>query len=121
MAIDLLKNRKVKSFIIIEKGGGFGGTWRDNKFPGCCCDVWSHLYCYSFEQNPDWSRAYPGQEEILVSPSVLVLSLFASCSRFTVCSYSIPLAVAHVSALRLALLTVDLILILLELPYRCGA
>lgn len=66
MAIDLLTNRKVKSFIIIEKGGGFGGTWRDNKFPGCCCDVWSHLYCYSFEQNPDWSRAYPGQEEILV-------------------------------------------------------
>jgi hypothetical protein len=67
MAIDLLRNRKIKSFIIIEKGGGFGGTWRDNKFPGCCCDVWSHLYCYSFEQNPDWSRAYPGQEEIMVS------------------------------------------------------
>ena len=31
----------------------------------CCCDVWSHLYSYSFEQNPDWTREYPGQEEIL--------------------------------------------------------
>ena len=41
---------------------------RDNKFPGCCCDVWSQLYCFSFAQNPDWSRAYPGQKEILVRP-----------------------------------------------------
>jgi cation diffusion facilitator CzcD-associated flavoprotein CzcO len=40
--------------------------WRnDNKYPGCCCDVWSQLYSYSFAQNPDWTREYPGQEEIL--------------------------------------------------------
>jgi hypothetical protein len=37
----------------------------DNKYPGCCCDVPSILYSYSFATNPDWSRAYPGQEEIL--------------------------------------------------------
>lgn len=37
----------------------------DNKYPGCCCDVWSQLYSYSFAQNPDWTREYPGQEEIL--------------------------------------------------------
>lgn len=37
----------------------------DNKYPGCCCDVWSMLYSYSFAQNPDWTREYPGQEEIL--------------------------------------------------------
>ncbi|KAK4941864.1 hypothetical protein LTR10_018340 [Elasticomyces elasticus] len=65
IAIDLLVNRKVKNFVILEQSGGFGGTWRDNKFPGCCCDVFSVLYSYSFAQNPQWSRRYPGQEEIL--------------------------------------------------------
>ncbi|KIX10675.1 uncharacterized protein Z518_01759 [Rhinocladiella mackenziei CBS 650.93] len=64
-AIDLLVNRNIKNFVILEKSGGFGGTWRDNKFPGCCCDVFSVLYSYSFAQNPQWSRRYPGQEEIL--------------------------------------------------------
>ncbi|EDU42433.1 cyclohexanone 1,2-monooxygenase [Pyrenophora tritici-repentis Pt-1C-BFP] len=51
--------------ISVEKSSSVGGTWHDNKYPGCCCDVWSALYSYSFEQNPDWSREYPGQEEIL--------------------------------------------------------
>lgn len=37
----------------------------DNKYPGACCDVWSQLYSYSFAQNSDWTREYPGQEEIL--------------------------------------------------------
>lgn len=37
----------------------------DNKYPGCCCDVWSALYSFSFAQNTDWTRQYPGQEEIL--------------------------------------------------------
>ena len=64
-AIDLITRNKCHNFIILEKSSGLGGTWRDNKYPGCCCDVWSHLYSYSFEQNPDWTREYPGQEEIL--------------------------------------------------------
>jgi cation diffusion facilitator CzcD-associated flavoprotein CzcO len=64
-AIDLIKRNKMKNFVIIEKSSGLGGTWRDNKYPGCCCDVWSHLYSFSFEQNADWTREYPGQEEIL--------------------------------------------------------
>ena len=51
--------------MILEKSSGFGGTWHDNKYPGCCCDVWSMLYSYSFAQNSDWTREYPGQEEIL--------------------------------------------------------
>ncbi|KAK2806649.1 hypothetical protein FQN51_006615 [Onygenales sp. PD_10] len=63
-AISLLKNN-INNFVIVEKSGGVGGTWRDNKYPGCCCDINSHLYSYSFEQNPNWSRLYPGQEEIL--------------------------------------------------------
>lgn len=66
MAIDLIKRNKCHNFIIIEKSTSIGGTWHDNKYPGCCCDVWSMLYSYSFEQNPDWTREYPGQEEILV-------------------------------------------------------
>ncbi|OJD36157.1 cyclohexanone monooxygenase [Diplodia corticola] len=65
MAIDLLKRNKCQNFVILEKASGVGGTWLDNKYPGCCCDIWSLLYSYSFEQNPDWTRLYPGQEEIL--------------------------------------------------------
>ncbi|OQO13729.1 hypothetical protein B0A48_01959 [Cryoendolithus antarcticus] len=64
-AIDLIKRNKCRNFIIVEKSGGIGGTWHDNKYPGCCCDVWSTLYSYSFAQNSDWTREYPGQEEIL--------------------------------------------------------
>ncbi|KAF9691619.1 hypothetical protein EKO04_010377 [Ascochyta lentis] len=65
MAIDLIKRNKCHNFVIFEKSSSIGGTWHDNKYPGCCCDVWSMLYSYSFEQNPDWTRQYPGQEEIL--------------------------------------------------------
>ncbi|KAF2714814.1 flavin-binding monooxygenase-like protein [Pleomassaria siparia CBS 279.74] len=65
MAIDLIKRNQCHNFIIVEKSSGIGGTWNDNKYPGCCCDIWSMLYSYSFEQNPDWTREYPGQEEIL--------------------------------------------------------
>ncbi|KAL1609978.1 hypothetical protein SLS60_001643 [Paraconiothyrium brasiliense] len=65
MAIDLLKRNKCRNFIVLEKSAGLGGTWNDNKYPGCCCDVLSQLYSFSFAQNPDWTREYPGQEEIL--------------------------------------------------------
>lgn len=82
MAIDLIRRNASQSFVILEKSAGVGGTWRDNKYLGCCCDglenppkvscvqkltlaVWSHLYSYSFEQNPNWTREYSGQEEIL--------------------------------------------------------
>lgn len=64
-AIDLIRQNKCHNFIIVEKSGGVGGTWHDNKYPGCCCDVWSALYSLSYEQNCEWTREYPGQEEIL--------------------------------------------------------
>lgn len=64
MAIELLKEG-IEDFIILERGTGFGGTWKDNTYPGCCCDILSRLYCFSFEQNPSWSRLFPEQEEIL--------------------------------------------------------
>ncbi|KAI4129002.1 MAG: hypothetical protein LQ338_002469 [Usnochroma carphineum] len=64
-AIDLIRSGRGSSFVIIEKGNqAVGGTWNDNIYPGCCCDVLSHLYSFSFEPNPDWTREYPGQEEI---------------------------------------------------------
>jgi len=51
-------------FVVLERGGGVGGTWRDNHYPGCECDVPSHLYSFSFAPNPDWSRAFSPQPEI---------------------------------------------------------
>lgn len=82
MAIDLIKRNQCHNFIIIEKSSSVGGTWHDNKYPGCCCDVWSVLYSYSFEQNPDWTRQYPGQEEILVRRSSTPLRELLSTDAF---------------------------------------
>jgi len=87
MAIDLLKRNSLQNFIILEKSSSIGGTWHDNKYPGCCCDVWSMLYSYSFEQNPDWTREYPGQEEILVSSSYLHVPLIVSQSQQRIDTY----------------------------------
>ena len=53
------------SFVMLEKNAGVGGTWRDNTYPGAACDIPSHLYSYSFEPNPKWTRAFGGQPEIL--------------------------------------------------------
>lgn len=50
-------------FTVFEKADRVGGTWRENTYPGIACDVPSHLYCYSFELNPDWSyTSSPGAE-----------------------------------------------------------
>src|SRR3546814_10689074 len=62
-----LKQRGIDDLVILEKGDGVGGTWRDNAYPGCACDVPSHLYSYSFAPNPRWSRMFAGQPEILAS------------------------------------------------------
>ena len=53
-----------ESFVILERSRAVGGTWRDNTYPGCACDIPSHLYSFSFAQNPEWSRSYPAQPEI---------------------------------------------------------
>lgn len=55
----------INDFIILEKHQALGGTWRDNNYPGCECDVPSALYSYSFAQNKNWSKVFAGQEEIL--------------------------------------------------------
>ncbi len=52
-------------FTIFDRQDGVGGTWRINTYPGLACDVKSHLYSYSFDLNPRWSRLWSGQQEIL--------------------------------------------------------
>ena len=53
-----------EDFLIFERADDVGGTWRDNSYPGCACDVQSHLYSFSFVPNPDWTRSYSPQPEI---------------------------------------------------------
>jgi cation diffusion facilitator CzcD-associated flavoprotein CzcO len=61
-AIELKKAGR--DFVILEKAHREGGTWRDNTYPGCACDVPSVLYSFSFAQNPDWTRVFSPQHEI---------------------------------------------------------
>jgi cation diffusion facilitator CzcD-associated flavoprotein CzcO/acetyl esterase/lipase len=63
MAI-MLKRAGIDDFLILERGDGVGGVWRDNTYPGAACDVPSHVYSFSFEPNPDWSRSFASQDEI---------------------------------------------------------
>src|SRR6185369_8266261 len=60
-----LKAAGIHDFTIVEAASGVGGTWRDNHYPGAACDVESHLYSFSFEPNPGWSRTFGTQPEIL--------------------------------------------------------
>jgi cation diffusion facilitator CzcD-associated flavoprotein CzcO len=50
--------------VVLERANDIGGTWRDNRYPGCRCDVPSHLYSYSFALNPNWSETYSPHDEI---------------------------------------------------------
>jgi cation diffusion facilitator CzcD-associated flavoprotein CzcO len=60
-----LREAGFDDLVILERASRLGGTWRANTYPGCACDVPSHLYSYSFALNPDWSRFFAPQEEIL--------------------------------------------------------
>jgi cation diffusion facilitator CzcD-associated flavoprotein CzcO len=68
-----LKQEGVNDFVVLERASDVGGTWRDNTYPGCACDVPSHLYSFSFAPNPDWSKAFSPQPEIF--------SYLRSCAR----------------------------------------
>lgn len=59
-----LRAEGLDDFVILDRAEDIGGTWRDNTYPGCACDVPSHLYSYSFAPNPGWSRAFSGWAEI---------------------------------------------------------
>lgn len=55
----------IDDVVILERGEDVGGVWRENTYPGCACDVPSALYSLSFAPNPEWSRTYATQPEIL--------------------------------------------------------
>ncbi|WAS56617.1 alpha/beta hydrolase fold domain-containing protein [Burkholderia ambifaria] len=59
-----LQRAGIHDFVIVERSHDVGGVWRDNRYPGAACDVPSHLYSFSFEPNPSWSRVFAPQPEI---------------------------------------------------------
>jgi cation diffusion facilitator CzcD-associated flavoprotein CzcO len=59
-----LKQEGIDDFTVLERGDDVGGTWHFNTYPGCACDVPSHLYSFSFAPNPEWSETYSRQPEI---------------------------------------------------------
>jgi cation diffusion facilitator CzcD-associated flavoprotein CzcO len=59
-----LKQRGIEDFVVLERAAEVGGTWQYNTYPGCRCDVPSHLYSFSFAPNPEWSHTYSAQPEI---------------------------------------------------------
>jgi len=60
-----LKRSGRDSFVIFERAAEIGGVWRDNVYPGCACDVRSHLYSLAGQSNPSWTTSYASQPEIL--------------------------------------------------------
>lgn len=59
-----LRREGITDFVVLERADSIGGTWRDNSYPGCACDVPSHLYSFSFAPNPRWPRNFSGQPHI---------------------------------------------------------
>ena len=59
-----LREAGVEDFALFERANDVGGTWRDNTYPGCRCDVASNLYSLSSVPNPAWSNTYSYQPEI---------------------------------------------------------
>ena len=60
-----LREAGFEDFLVLERDEALGGTWWANTYPGCACDVPAHLYSYSFQLNPNWSRMFAPQPEIL--------------------------------------------------------
>lgn len=59
-----LRRQGITDFVVLERADSVGGTWRDNSYPGCACDVPSHLYSFSFAPHPQWPRNFSGQPHI---------------------------------------------------------
>lgn len=59
-----LKQSGQSDFVVLDQAQEVGGTWRDNTYPGCACDIPADLYSFSFVPDWDWSRRYPAQGEI---------------------------------------------------------
>ena len=63
-AVVKLREAGYTNLTVYEKTDRVGGTWRENTYPGAACDVPSHVYSLSFEQNPGWTRRFSESEEI---------------------------------------------------------
>lgn len=59
-----LQQKGINDIALFERASDVGGVWRDNTYPGCACDVESHLYSFSFAPNPEWSRMFSSRAEI---------------------------------------------------------
>jgi cation diffusion facilitator CzcD-associated flavoprotein CzcO len=59
-----LQQQGIENFLVFERADEVGGTWRDNTYPGCACDVMSHLYSFSFAPNPHWKSTFGKQREL---------------------------------------------------------
>lgn len=59
-----LKQQGKNDFLMLERAEDVGGVWQLHSYPGCTCDVPSHLYSLSFAPNPDWTHTYSPQPEI---------------------------------------------------------
>ncbi|MFF9559392.1 flavin-containing monooxygenase [Streptomyces albus] len=59
-----LRRAGMTDFVLLERRDSVGGTWRDNTYPGCACDVPSHLYSLSFAPNAEWPRSFSQQPDI---------------------------------------------------------
>ncbi len=64
LSVIKLREAGYRDFVVYEKSGRIGGTWRENTYPGVACDVPAHLYTYSFEPNPEWNSTFATGAEI---------------------------------------------------------
>ncbi|TLD33784.1 hypothetical protein PspLS_00696 [Pyricularia sp. CBS 133598] len=64
LAYKIQRNFDDFSLEVFEKNPDMTGTWYENRYPGCACDVPAHNYTWSFEPKPDWSANYAGSREI---------------------------------------------------------
>jgi cation diffusion facilitator CzcD-associated flavoprotein CzcO len=60
-----LRQEGFEDLAVFERADEVGGTWRDNTYPGCSCDVYANLYCFSFAPNPHWKTTFGKQPELL--------------------------------------------------------
>ena len=66
-----LNQAGIEDFVVLDRAGDLGGTWRDNSYPGLTCDIPSQLYSFSFRPWR-WSRRFPPRQEILAYLHALV-------------------------------------------------